>query len=281
MEMNETNLMPPQKKKRVFFWLGLSLPMLALVAMTWLVHQTGGQFNDSFNWVLKNYKVLEMFELVQSHIVDAEANQRGFLMTGRQEYVEPYDLAMASIREDIKQLKSITQDDPEQKANIAALEQTVNNELVFDPATAFSSGEFQTNASVVTLTARGKQKIEMMRRVLAQARDEQEHMLSKHQQAAESDLVSSQVMALVLIVAVAVALTFVMMILFRLEKLQQFVTVCAWTGQVKHQGEWLRLDEYLRKQFGISVSHSLSKEAADKMRREIEELNRPGPGPRP
>jgi hypothetical protein len=275
MEMNETNLMPPQKKKRVFFWLGLSLPMLALVGMTWLVHQTGGQFNDSFNWVLKNYKVLEMFELVQSHIVDAEANQRGFLMTGRQEYVEPYDIAMAAIREDLKQLKSITQDDPEQKANIAVLEQTVNNELVFDPTTAFSSGEFQTNASVVTLTAHGKHKIEMMRRVLTQARDEQEHMLSKHQQAAETDLVSSQVMALVLIVAVAVALTFVMMILFRLEKLQQFVTVCAWTGQVKHQGQWLRLDEYLQKQFGISVSHSMSKEAADKMRREIEELNRP------
>jgi CHASE3 domain sensor protein len=274
--MNEMNhLMPPQKKKRMFFWLGLSLPMLALVGMTWLVHQTGGQFNDSFNWVLKNYKVLEMFELVQSHIVDAEANQRGFLMTGRQEYVEPYDIAMASIREDIKQLKSITQDDPEQKANIAVLEQTIDNELVFDPATAFSSGEFQTNASIVTLTAHGKQKIEMMRRVLTQARDEQEHMLSKHQQAAETDLVSSQVMALVLIVAVAVALTFVMMILFRLEKLQQFVTVCAWTGQVKHQGQWLRLDEYLQKQFGISVSHSMSKEAADKMRREIEELNRP------
>jgi hypothetical protein len=79
----------------------------------------------------------------------------------------------------------------------------------------------------------------------------------------------------VLIGAVAVALVFVVVILLRLEKLQQFVTVCAWTGQVKFQGQWLRLDEFLERQYGISVSHSLSKDAAEKMMREIEELNRP------
>jgi hypothetical protein len=80
----------------------------------------------------------------------------------------------------------------------------------------------------------------------------------------------------VLIAAVAVALVFVVVILMRLEKLQQFVTVCAWTGQVRHQGQWLRLDQFLERQFGISVSHSLSNDAAQKMMHEIEELNRPG-----
>jgi CHASE3 domain sensor protein len=269
-------MIPTKKTRRFFFWMGLSLPMVALIGMTWLVHQTGGQFNDSFNWVLRNYKVMEMFELVQSHIVDAEANQRGFLLTGRPEYIEPYQSAMTSLREDLKDLKNVTQDNPDQQANVIQLEKLVNDELVFDPASAFSSGQFQTNTSVVALTEHGKEKIEMMRRVLFQAREEQERVLSRHQQLAETDLVSSQVMALVLIVAVAVALIFVVMILFRLEKLQQFVTVCAWTGQVKFHGEWVRLDDYLQRQFGISVSHSLSKEAADKMMREIEELNRPG-----
>ena len=37
--------------------------------------------------------------------------------------------------------------------------------------------------------------------------------------------------------------------------------------------------EYLQKQFGIAVSHSLSKDAAQKMMREIEELNRPPRAP--
>ena len=268
-------MLPAQKTKKILFWLGLSLPMVALLAMTWLVHQTGGRFNSSFNFVMQTYKVLDMFEQTQAQIVDAESNQRGFFLTGRQEYIEPYQRAMQSIRDDIADLKKLTSNDPAQQANLAALEKMVDDELVFDPAMIFASGQVMTNASVVALTSRGKAKLEHMRRVLFQAHEEQQQALSKHQQATEEDVVSSQIMSLVLIVAVAMALIMVVVILLRLEKLQEFVTVCAWTGQVKFQGQWLRLDEYLKKQFGIAVSHSLSQEAAEKMMREIEELNRP------
>lgn len=252
--------------------------MVALIAMTWLVHQAGGQFNNSFNWVLQNYKILDKFEQTQAHIVDAEANQRGFLLSGKAEYIEPYQAAMTAIHDDLAQLKTMTVNDPVQQANLLLLEQLVATDLVFDPATAFSSGQFQTNASVVTLTARGKQKIEDLRRVLFAAREAQERVLSKHQQEAEAQVVSSQIMSMVLIAGVAVALVFVVVIMLRLEKLQQFVTVCAWTGQVKYQGQWLRVDQFLERQFGLSVSHSLSREAADKMMHEIEELNRTGQG---
>ena len=271
--------MPTQRTKKLLFWFGLSLPMLALIAMTWLVHQTGGQFNNSFNFVMQTYKVLDLFEETESHIVDAEANQRGFFLTGRSEYLEPYQHAMQAIRDDTTELKKLTSSDPAQQANLALLEKMVNDDLVFDPATVFAPGTMPTNASVVTLTEQGKEKLEHIRHVLFQAHEQQQQALSKHQQAAEEDVVSSQVMSLILIAAVAMALIMVVVILLRLEKLQEFVTICAWTGQVKFQGQWLRLDEYLKKQFGISVSHSLSQEAAEKMMREIEELNRPNDRP--
>ncbi|MGA2244995.1 MAG: CHASE3 domain-containing protein [Verrucomicrobiota bacterium] len=268
-------MIPNQKTKRTLFWIGLSLPMLALIAMTWLVHQAGGQFNNSFNWVLQNYKILDKFEQTEAHIVDAEANQRGFLLTGKTEYLEPYQAAMGDITNDMADLRRLTRADPTQQANIVAIEQLTTSNLAFDPATAFSSGHFQTNASVLMLTERGRKKIEVFRRVLFQAREEQEHALSKHQQAAFDEVVAGQIMSLVLIVAVAVALVFVVMILLRLDKLQQFVTVCAWTGKVKYHGEWLRLDQFLERQFGISVSHSLSNDAAEKMMQDIEELKQP------
>lgn len=267
--------------KKVLFWLGISLPMLALVAMTWLVHQTGGRFNNSFNYVMQTYKVLDMFEQTQAQIVDCEASQRGYFLTGRREYLEPYQHALQAVRDNITELKKITSNDPMQQANLAALEKMVNEDLVFDPATVFAAGEVPTNASVVTLTARGKEKLEHMRHILFQAHEEQQQVLSKHQQDAEQDVVHSQMMSLTLIVGVAMALIMVVVILMRLEKLQEFVTVCAWTGQVKFQGQWMRLDEYLKRQFGISVSHSLSQEAAEKMMKEIEDLNRPQNGPPP
>jgi len=250
------------------------MPMLALVAMTWLVHQTSGQFNSSFNYVMQTYKVLDMFEQTQAHIVDAEANQRGYFLTGRPEYIEPYQRAMQLIRDNLVGLKKLTSEDPLQQANLASLENMVNQELVFNPATIFPAGQMPTNLLVVTVTDRGKEKLEHMRRIIFQAHEEQQASLSKHQQEAEHDVFSNQMMSLTLIVGVAMALIMVVVILLRLEKLQEFVTVCAWTGQVKYRGQWLRLDEYLKNQFGISVSHSLSQDAADKMMREIEELNR-------
>lgn len=267
------------KKKRLLFWLGLALPVLALVGMTWLVHKSDGRFNNSFNWVMENYKVLDLFEQTQSYVVDAEANERGYLLTGHSEYLEPYHAAMTAVQDNLSELKQLTQNDPTQQANITALEQMVTNELVFDPAAAFSHGLTPASQSVIQLTEAGKQKIETMRKVIFAAREEQERALSKHQGEAADDVVSSQLMSLVLIVAVAVALVLVVVILLRLEKLQEFVTVCAWTGRVRFEGEWVRLDEYLKQQFNISVSHSLSKEAADKMRIEIEELNRAGDRP--
>jgi CHASE3 domain sensor protein len=262
------------KKKKLLFWLGLALPVAALLAMSWLVHKSDGRFNNSFNWVMQNYKVLDLFEQTQSYIVDAEANQRGYLLTGHPEYLEPYNNDMSSVRDNLSELKRLTQGDPAQLANIIALEQLVTNELVFNPATAFANGRLAANNSVVELTEHGRKKLEDLRQVLFAAREEQERALSKHQQEAEDDVISSQLMSLVLIVAVALALILVVVILLRLEKLQEFVTVCAWTGRVRFQGQWVRLDEYLKQQFNISVSHSLSQDAADKMRVEIEELNR-------
>ncbi|HEY4414139.1 MAG TPA: CHASE3 domain-containing protein [Verrucomicrobiae bacterium] len=272
---------PTSKKKKILFWLGLALPLIALIAMTWLVHKSAGRFNNSFTWVMQSYKVLDLFEQTQSHIVDAEANQRGYLLTGRKEYLDPYHSAMAAVRDNLSELQRITKTDPEQQANIAALEQLVADELEFDPVKAFANGQTPADASVMKLTEQGKKKIEDTRRVLYAAREEQEHALAHHQQQAEDDVISSQLMSLVLIVAVAVALGLVVIILLRLEKLQQFVTVCAWTGRVKHHGQWLRLDEYLKNQFDISVSHTLSQEAAEKMRIEIEDLNRPEDRPSP
>ena len=255
--------------------MGLSLPMVALLAMTWLVHQTGGQFSNSFNFVMQTYKVLDLFEQTQGHIVDAEANQRGFMLTGRQEYIEPYQHAMQSTRDDIAILKKLTSNDPAQQANLDTLEKMVNGQLVFDPTAVLASGQILTNSSVMALTAQGKEKLTNIRRVMFQAHEQQQQLLSKHQQQAAEEMVTNQIMSVVLIIAVALALIMVVVILLRLEKLQEFVTVCAWTGQVRHQGRWMRLDEYLKSQFGIAVSHSLSEEASEKMKREIEALNRP------
>ena len=111
------------------------------------------------------------------------------------------------------------------------------------------------DALAIALTDQGKNTMEKIGRVLFQMGQEEEYSLNVNQQRAEADSISSQITSLVLIGTVAMVLIFIVIILLRLEKLQQVVTICAWTGQVKYEGEWIRMDEYLQRRFGLSVSH--------------------------
>lgn len=48
----------------------------------------------------------------------------------------------------------------------------------------------------------------------------------------------------------------------RLQELETFITVCAWTKRVKHEGRWIPFDEFLEKRFRLKLSHGISDEAA-------------------
>jgi len=112
-------------------------------------------------------------------------------------------------------------------------------------------------------------------------RIQQTDLLVTRQQTAEARFLFDQTISLILVGVTAIALIAIIGILLRLEHLRQIVTVCAWTGQVKLEGQWVRLDEYLQRRFGLSVSHGLSREAAEKMAAELKAFNRAGGEPPP
>ena len=58
----------PRGTNKVRFLLGMSLPLLALVAMSWMVHQTTGQFSDFVFPVSHAYKVLNLVQQTQYHL---------------------------------------------------------------------------------------------------------------------------------------------------------------------------------------------------------------------
>lgn len=47
----------------------------------------------------------------------------------------------------------------------------------------------------------------------------------------------------------------------RRQELERLVRVCAWTGRVRWQGEWVRVERFLAERFGLEVTHTISEEA--------------------
>ena len=233
---------PTQRTHKILFYLGLSLPLLALVLMSWLVHETTMQFRESFYWVTHTYKIFDALEQTESHMVDAEVGRRGYLLTGRADDLIPYDNAMSLIRSDIQQLKTLTGNGLSQRTHIAELENLVAEQLSLDPETIAGSKTNAPNARAVALTEQGKDTMDKIGRVLFRMREEEGYWLNVRQQRTEDNAISSETASVVLIGAVALALLFIVIIRLRLEKLQHMVTVCAWTGRVYYEGQWIRMD---------------------------------------
>jgi CHASE3 domain sensor protein len=263
-----------QRANRILFLAGLSLPLIALVVMSWLVHRATGQFQDSYYQVARTYKVLNLVQRTQLHLLDAETERRGYLLTDSEEYLNSYGRAMSFVRNDIDRLLELGRTKPGQQTNIAILQDLIVKRLGIDPEKLTGGKTNLHDALAIALTDEGRNTLEQIGRVLFRMGQEEEYALGLSQQRAEANAMSSQVTSAVLIGAVAMVLMFIIIILLRLEKLQQVVTICAWTGQVKFEGRWVRLDEYLERRFGLSVSHGLSREAAEKMAAEVKESNR-------
>lgn len=48
-------------------------------------------------------------------------------------------------------------------------------------------------------------------------------------------------------------------------RVQDLVTMCAWSRTVEYEGEWISFEQYLRRRFNINTSHGISPGEAEKV----------------
>jgi hypothetical protein len=56
----------------------------------------------------------------------------------------------------------------------------------------------------------------------------------------------------------------------KIEKLGRMIIMSAWNKQVKYNDEWISVEDYLKRDLGINVSHSIDPESAAKMIRDMD-----------
>jgi hypothetical protein len=53
-----------------------------------------------------------------------------------------------------------------------------------------------------------------------------------------------------------------------IRRMGRLLTICMWTKQVRVDGEWIPIEQYLTKHCGIDLTHGISREAAENILRE-------------
>src|SRR5271155_1457175 len=103
--------------RKIAFGFGLSVTMLLIVGIV-AYRSTDALVVNNHN-VTHTHAVLEDLAHVLSIMKDAETGQRGFVVTGNEAYLEPYDSALASIYRAVDDLRLLTSDNPRQQSRIA------------------------------------------------------------------------------------------------------------------------------------------------------------------
>jgi PAS domain S-box-containing protein len=153
---------------------GFAILVLMLVANAFITRRQLEVQVGNEAWVAHTRQILSELEETQSLLVDAETGQRGYLLTGKEMYLAPYNRAASQIDGHIETLAQLIAASPSGPANIAQLRSLAHvklDELAHTIALYKAGNTDQAKEEV--LSDRGLIVMDNIRLVLASMRNEE------------------------------------------------------------------------------------------------------------
>ena len=169
---------------------------------------------DSGRRVNLTHAVIGEIEQMLADLQDAETGQRGFLLTGDERFLDPYNAALAHLPDQIRSLREVTVDNAQQQAAVSMIETMATQKLA-----ALNEGIERRRRQPVSiapadldLMQSGKAVMDRIRFEVSDMRTREESMLGDRATALSND--SRQ--ALVLILGGNAAAVFILLLVFLL-----------------------------------------------------------------
>jgi len=190
----------------------------------------------------------------------AQESRRSYLVTGKDSYLDAYRVASSEVDSSMDRLVS---EDHEVTDNLAHAEDL--RDFVHAKLSEIGKG-LQVN-----LTAKGPAGIPMVDTDLARVQKMLDSLAQNESRDVNGGLEAARARSIFhrnLVIALgAINLLFLGGVAFcamQIGKLYSLITMCAWSKRVQYQDQWIPLEEYMRKRFGLRISHGISQEEYDK-----------------
>jgi len=161
--------------------LGIGLVVAVLVVNAGLTYRNTNRLDEDAGWVGNTHEVLDLTANVLLTLVDAETGQRGFLVTGHDEFLQPYAAAVNRLDGQMATLKDKTRDNDRQQARIAELEQMTAEQLALLKQGIELRRQSAQEAQAFLLTEKGKSQMDAIRELVAQMEREEHDLLEVRQ----------------------------------------------------------------------------------------------------
>ncbi len=145
-------------------WLGLAAATLFFVATGAVAYFNFQTLKADSALVVRSGDTLTALEDVLSTVRDAETGQRGYLLTGKDSYLGPYNAAMQDIGSRFDLLRRLTLDDPAQQDRLGTLKQHIDAKMAELRQTIdLRQNQGQAAALAIVQSDRGKQDMDAIR----------------------------------------------------------------------------------------------------------------------
>ncbi len=160
------------KRFSIIAGFGILLILLAINTAV-LRHQLAIQVGNQ-EWFSRSRRVLQELKNTESLLKDAEAGQRGYLYTGKLEYLAPYTLAVAQIDSHIENLTRQIGDDPREQTRAADLRGLVHQKLaeLAQTISVYQSGD-SAAAKALVMSGKGFDIMQSIRSLAGQMEQEE------------------------------------------------------------------------------------------------------------
>ncbi len=198
---------------------GCAVPLVLLAVLGIVSYRSIMSLNESARWVEHTHKVIGAAEQILASAVDMETGMRGFLLAGKEEFLDPYKAGGQSFDEQVKALQQTVSDNPAQVKLLDEIRETIHNwkKNVTEPAIAMrrTVGDSSTMDAIAALVgeARGKVFFDQFREQIATFVEREASLMDDRQATAlatsnntKTTLVAGTAVASILTIIVALLL---------------------------------------------------------------------------
>jgi signal transduction histidine kinase/CheY-like chemotaxis protein/CHASE3 domain sensor protein len=166
--------------------IGFSLAVIAVIIIALLSFQSLQTSTATARELTRSVEVLGRLQALVSTLKDAETGQRGYLLTGEEAYLSPYTDAKDQLPDEIKSVRALLVNRPEQGRRLDALESLANLKMAELESTIVARRAGHPDAALsVVRTDRGKIYMDRIRAVAGEMETAERQLIERR--AAESE----------------------------------------------------------------------------------------------
>lgn len=117
------------RTKDLSLFIGLAAALFFFCASGYTTYSKTRTVEKNSTWVRHTHDVIIGIDRLLSLLKDAETGQRGYVITGKADYLDPYNAALHEIPPQLDKIQALTQDNPQQQERIPLARNIVESKL--------------------------------------------------------------------------------------------------------------------------------------------------------